>query len=401
MPRAVVFMPTLRAGGGAERYAVSVVTVLRSLGYGCTLSYEGDVTRGWIEAQFGADMTGVRLDRLPDLPPAAGELPDAMRSLARDVAWHRHLRELGADIFVNCLFRSELPGAGRRNVYVCHFPHRLRDDYQGLARRGYMVTMAGVRRQFLDDGHGFLDSYDVVCANSQFTAGHVRRRWGVEPVVVPPACPDMQVPGVAKEKLVVAVGRIEPVVSGVPNKRLDVLIDTFAAMTDLHRTGWRLVVAGACSAGNRDVLAGLEERAEGAPIEIRPNIPYEQLRRLYSAASIYWHAQGYGEDGTARPETQEHFGITTVEAMSAGCIPVVIDTAGPREVAEVVDGAKLWHTLSELSARTREVAGLTAQERAVVAARCRQRAGEYDDQHFTERFGRVVASVLEDAVRNS
>ncbi|MCI1748721.1 MAG: glycosyltransferase family 4 protein [Acidipropionibacterium sp.] len=386
-------MPTLQAGGGAERYAVSVVTVLRSLGYGCTLSFEDGVSREWIEKQFGTDLTGVRLDRLTDLPRGASRLPDAVRSLVRDVLWHRHLRSLRADIFVNCLFRSELPGAGRRNIYVCHFPHRLQLSYEGRARSSYMAMMRTARCRVL--GGDFLDSYDVVCANSQFTAGHVRRRWGVSPVVVPPACPDMQVPGVAKEKLIVAVGRIEPVVPGVPNKRLDVLIGAFAQMADLHGDGWRLVIAGACSDANRDVLAGLEEQTEGAPIEIRPNIPYVELRELYSAASIYWHAQGYGEDATARPETQEHFGITTVEAMSAGCIPVVIDTAGPREVAEPVQGAALWQTPDELCVRTREITELSGPERQAIAQRCRERAGEYDERHFADRLSRVVASVTE------
>ncbi|AZZ40503.1 group 1 glycosyl transferase [Acidipropionibacterium jensenii] len=389
MSRAVVFMPTLRAGGGAERYAVSVVTALRSVGYDCTLAHQGEVTQEWVETQFGTDLAEVRLDRLPDLPPACSKLPDAMKSLIRDTVWHRHVRLLDADVFVNCLFRSEMPGAGRQNIYVCHFPHRLSIEYQGALRRLYMLAMNAARCLMLNGGGGFLNSYDTVCANSQFTAHHIRRRWGVEPVVVPPACPDVQVDGIAKEKLIIAVGRIEPVVPGVPNKRLDVLIDTFAAMTDLHRRGWRLVIAGSCRPESHDVFAGLERRAEGAPIQILPNRPYSELKRLYSSASIYWHAQGYGEDATARPETQEHFGITTVEAMSAGCIPVVIDTAGPREVSEGVDGAALWRTPDELVARTAAIAALDETQRAAIAERCRARAHSYDEQHFRDRFGRV------------
>lgn len=391
MSRAVVFMPTLSAGGGAERYAVSVVTTLRDQGYGSTLAFQGAVPRQWVEQQFGADLRGVRFDRLPDLPEGASRLPDAVRSLMRDVLWSGHLRGLGADLFVNCLFRSELPGVGRRNIYVCHFPHRLQLRYHGRVRSGYMAGMGALRGRLLDSGRGFLDTYDTVCANSQFTANQVRRRWGVDPVVVPPSCPDMEVPGAAKEKLILAVGRIEPVVAGVPNKRLDVLIGTFAAMTDLHDDGWRLIVAGACSDKNQDVLAGLEERAAGAPIQVRTNVSYDQLRRLYSAASIYWHAQGYGEDAAARPETQEHFGITTVEAMSAGCIPVVIDTAGPQEVAGGVDGAGLWATPDQLAAHTRRIASLAEQERAAIAQRCRQRAREYDETHFRDRLNGIGA----------
>jgi glycosyltransferase involved in cell wall biosynthesis len=58
------------------------------------------------------------------------------------------------------------------------------------------------------------------------------------------------------------------------------------------------------------------------------------LRDLYGRASIYWHAAGLGEDVERHPDRYEHFGITTVEAMSAGAVPVVIDAAGQVEIVQ-------------------------------------------------------------------
>ena len=57
-------------------------------------------------------------------------------------------------------------------------------------------------------------------------------------------------------------------------------------------------------------------------------------RDLYGRASIFWHAAGLGEDPERHPDRYEHFGITTVEAMSAGAVPVVIDAAGQVEIVE-------------------------------------------------------------------
>ena len=52
----------------------------------------------------------------------------------------------------------------------------------------------------------------------------------------------------------------------------------------------------------------------------------------YKLAKIYWHASGFGEDLETHPEKAEHFGITTVEAMINGLVPIVIDAGGQKEI---------------------------------------------------------------------
>ena len=67
---------------------------------------------------------------------------------------------------------------------------------------------------------------------------------------------------------------------------------------------------------------------------LHPDASGAELRDLYARASIFWHAAGLGEDPERHPDRYEHFGITTVEAMSAGAVPVVIDAAGQVEIVE-------------------------------------------------------------------
>jgi glycosyltransferase involved in cell wall biosynthesis len=52
-------------------------------------------------------------------------------------------------------------------------------------------------------------------------------------------------------------------------------------------------------------------------VELKPNLPRSQLRELLSKALFYLH-----------PEFTEHFGIAVIEAMSAGCIPIVYRDGG-------------------------------------------------------------------------
>ena len=83
---------------------------------------------------------------------------------------------------------------------------------------------------------------------------------------------------------------------------------------------------------------------------LHPNVEYGKLRQLYSQATLYWHATGYGENEAHHPERFEHFGITPVEAMAAGCVPIVLGKGGLPEIVEHDKSGFLWNTLDELKA---------------------------------------------------
>lgn len=86
--------------------------------------------------------------------------------------------------------------------------------------------------------------------------------------------------------------------------------------------------------------------------------PEQALADLYGQASIFWHATGLGEDAEADPNRMEHFGISIVEAMSAGAVPVVLGVAGPaEEVVEPGVSGRHFTDLTDLVAQTVELIG--------------------------------------------
>ena len=96
--------------------------------------------------------------------------------------------------------------------------------------------------------------------------------------------------------------------------------------------------------------------AEGLPVFFHFNAASNELRQLYRSAAIYWHATGYGFDADKYPSKQEHFGISTVEAMSAGAVPVIYATGGQKEiVTDEVDGY-WWTDIDRLVNQTRRLA---------------------------------------------
>ena len=85
----------------------------------------------------------------------------------------------------------------------------------------------------------------------------------------------------------------------------------------------------------------------------------------------------------------EHFGMTTVEAMSAGCIPVVIDKGGQREIVAEGCGFR-WNTLSELVARTEELV-LGGEHIEKIRKNARERAQLYSKSAFTARLRGILS----------
>jgi glycosyltransferase involved in cell wall biosynthesis len=219
--------------------------------------------------------------------------------------------------------------------------------------------------------------------------------WGCESEVVYSVC-DLIAATVPKEKMILTVGRFAADSPDTNYKAHDALIQTFIGMTDLHAAGWRLHLAGSLApddaAGNA-LLQRLQAMAKGFPVSFHVNAPLSELHDLHRRASIYWHAAGYGYDPDQYPMKQEHFGMTTVEAMSAGAAPIVIDSGGQREtVQDGVNGLR-WRTLSELAERTRQVAAddsLRLQfAQASVAA-----APRYSRAAYLSRMDRIIASLL-------
>jgi glycosyltransferase involved in cell wall biosynthesis len=236
----------------------------------------------------------------------------------------------------------------------------------------------------------WIDSYDVVVANSRFTRHWVDRYWGAtSEVLYPPVSPQSRG---EKERVILGVGRFFEASMGHSKKQLE-LVRTFVKMCDAGLTGWTLHLAGGCESTAAAYLDEVRAAAVGHPVEIHVNASGATLRDLYAKASIYWHAAGLGANQERHPERLEHFGITTVEAMSAGAAPVVFAAAGQLEtVRHGVDGYH-FRTLDELADLTSLLIGDPAMlER--MSASSEQRAKEFSIETFGDQLGALVDRVV-------
>jgi len=412
-----IYNRNMAAGGGAEKRC-AVLAERLSRNHDVTFLVSRTPSISSLERYFSVDLSRVNIVRL-QMPvhrelgrgldtPLAPFLRRACLDLLLDHAeralerrYFRQIRELGLDLFINNQGASVLPCPAPAGIYMCMFPHDRRGELRRDHGRGRLFELyARLGDPVVGMTDRVLDSYDVITANSEFTAHWIERLWRRPSEVVYTACEDMGPPA-PKEKIIMNVGRF---VSGErnDNKRQHTLIEAFRSMTDLHREGWELHLAGSLSTvrASRVYFAHLSEAARGLPLRLHPNAGFSVLCDLYRRASIYWHATGYGMPSDKHPGKQEHFGITTVEAMSAGAVPVVINSGGQRESVEDGVCGYLWNDLDELRCYTRKLAGdpgLLANFRG----RAVERSARFRRSKFADRVEALAERILAAAVTNS
>ena len=245
----------------------------------------------------------------------------------------------------------------------------------GLGRTGRLVR-GGVP---VGSSTAWLDSYDALVANAAFTRGWVERLWGRDSAVLhPPVALREAGP---KERVVLAVGRFFPSGKGHSKKQRELV----QAFRRLERPGWSLHLVGGCAPDGRDYLESVRAEAEGLDVVLHPNATGAELAALYARASVFWHAAGLGEDPERDPDRLEHFGISTVEAMSAGAVPVVLRAGGLVEsVRDGVDGRHVDDLDGFVSATRALVDDAVAL--AGMASNAQERAREFSLEAFDVRL---------------
>jgi glycosyltransferase involved in cell wall biosynthesis len=276
--------------------------------------------------------------------PAGGGL-GSVRNLLVDQLWTtvelpRRARKLGADVIHHPL-PALAPGASAAQVITVHDLafERLPDRFdRGFRTYAHLAHRAAARR-----------AGAVICV-SQTTADDVRDLWGVqaERVLVAPHGPGQGLAVVRDRDPThfLYVGDDEP------RKDLGTLLASYTRYRHLERSPLDLVLAGSVSAAS-----------PGISVEHRP--APGRLAELYAGAAALVHTSLY-----------EGFGLTLVEAMSAGVPVIAARVAG---AVEVCGDAAHYAQPGEASSIARAMAEIADQPglRARLAKLGRERAGQF------------------------
>lgn len=188
--------------------------------------------------------------------------------------------------------------------------------------------------------------------NSNFTKSFIDDKFSIKSTVVYP--PVSILPKkVNKENIILHVGRFRVKnVKSQDYKKQSLMIKIFKEMIDEGLKNWEFVLAVSIQEKDSYDFNKMKEDAKGYPIRFLINKSNNDLWDIYSKAKIYWHATGFGESLDLHPELAEHFGISTVEAMGAGAVPVVINAGGQREIVNDGQNGFVWDSLEEFKKKT-------------------------------------------------
>lgn len=307
--RAAIYSPYLDTLGGGERYLMGVARVLVNLGYKVDLEWKNKGILSKLESRFGLDLSGVNV----------------VESVKR--GW-------GYD-FCFWLSDGSVPFLLAKKNFI-HF----QVPFKGVGGSSFLSKAKFSR-------------IDKIVVNSLFTKKIIDEEYKVNSVVVyPPVDVESFNSDSSKDKIILSVGRFSQLKQ---SKNQHILVEAFSSAYEDEFLGWKLVLAGGSEVGGEDYVEWLRSLSHDLPIEIIENPDFEKIRTLYSRASIFWSASGFGVDKKVNPEKVEHFGITVVEAMASGAVPIVFDAGGHKEIVDYGKNGFLWNNKEELIKFTRKV----------------------------------------------
>lgn len=305
MKKAAVFSPTWDSLGGGERYASAAANLFLNSGYQVDIWWPKNLSIQ-VKDRFNIDISQANFVPFPDNYQASTAKYDL-------IFW---------------VSDGSLPISFARKTLI---------HYQiPFTNPG---TLNKIKARF----------YTSIC-NSFYTKEVIDKTYGItSQVVYPPVDVDAFTP-LIKTNTIVSIARFSTLLHA---KRQDTLIEAFSRLSH-QLPGWELILAG----GSTDpkYVSQLKKTVHDFPVKIITNPSLSKIKQLLGQAKIFWSATGFGVDTIRHPEKAEHFGITVVEAMSAGTIPVVTNAGGHRETVIDNQTGLLWTNLDQLIDSTLKLA---------------------------------------------
>ena len=363
-PTAAFFTPYNIVPGGGERYLLTAVETMIQAGYHVWLVTPEQYS--YLRLTKIARILGLSLQGL------------GIASLREAEALPRF------DVFVAMGNEIAPPvmAMGRANVYCCQFPFPCAQEE-------------------IDRRRGWMAQYDAIVVYSDFVKEHVLGRLakhGLPNVAIhivhPPV--EMLAFGAGKSpNRIVSVGRF---FSEGHCKRQDMLIRAFRRLYASGGTG-ELHLAGSLTPElqNREYFVECQRLAQGLPVRFHIDALPETLAALYASASVYWHGAGFGIDTAVEPEKCEHFGISVVEAMSAGALPFVVNNGGPAATVRHGWNGFRYASEDELIELTRTLFAQPGHVVDEMRGHARDRAMDFAKASFAERWRALLREFGSDA----
>jgi glycosyltransferase involved in cell wall biosynthesis len=339
--KAAIFDPYLDTLGGGERYCMAFAEVLVKKGWEVDVEWKEASIKEEFKKRFGSDLTGI--------------------NFVNDVK-----KGSGYDL---CFWVSDgsIPLLhSRKNILLFQIPFH---DVDGRTLFNKMKL--------------FRINYSI--CYSKFVKKIIDKEYGIESRVICPPVETLKIKPKRKENIIAYVGRFSQLKQ---SKGQDFLIKAFKKF-EKEYPDWKLILAGGSEVGAGDYINKLKKDSENHNIEIIESPDFNTLLSIYDKAKIFWCAAGFGVNEKINPEKTEHFGMTTVEAMAGGAVPLVFGAGGQKEIVEDGINGFHWSSTNELLNKTAALIKNKGSLR-VFSAKARQRSAVFGYEIFEKEISVII-----------
>jgi glycosyltransferase involved in cell wall biosynthesis len=277
----------------------------------------------------------------------------------------------------------------RQGLVYCLFPvePRPRLDPEESKRRDRWIRWMLYDRLWEQRMHG----YPVVLADSNFTANWIQQLWRKTPKVMYPPVPLKVTQVVKKQNLILSISRFV----NTDQKNLALQLKAFPEFLSRTAGNWKLCLVGFCTDSPKDraYLEKLRSIANDLPVTFAVNAERKTVIQHLAEAKLFWHTRGLENGENGAPQSMEHFGISTVEAMAAGCVPVVPAYGGQPEIVDHQVSGFLCRNMGELVDHSVRLAN-DDDLRAQMSHRAIERSNLFRPEIFEQSVCRLVDGYL-------
>ncbi|MBA4312072.1 MAG: hypothetical protein C0417_05540 [Chlorobiaceae bacterium] len=377
MKKIFLYSPYWSTYGGGEKYILAIGEMLsRECQYDVTLlSTDAVIQKNDLAKFSGIDISKLNFVKVNDL----NEI--------------QHVVD-GADCFIFQSNVKKIVTQARHCVQIIQIPYS-KITPVSLIRKSLRgdIKEAGkdiLRLQLLKYAR---DKSSLVLTYSKFVQDVLLNNYKIHSNILHPPIQDFYETGYDKKNIILSVGRLFHGLYN--NKRYDIMTEAFRKMSDAGLTGWEYHIIGtaATDGKSQEMIQNLKKVNQKYQVYFHLNESFDVMRRLYNESSIFWHGAGYGIDEKKNPENAEHFGMTTVEAMSAGCIPIVVNRGGQREIVTPGVNGFLWETIDELISHSFQIIHGNI-DRGKYNSEVRKRFNDYSFPSFQKRALEILNPFL-------
>lgn len=351
-----VFSPVINWCGGAELVAVNLIRTLKANGHKVVLLTDKPLDQQKFKKIFGRN---VIVDQ-EIIFPLRFRSPTDYHNIYTDFIRSKLLKmkcEVILDTFSNAL----LPG---NDIFYIHYPLLKTVEKESPQKKRNLYYFP--YKQYLNSQRG--NNYKkLFFANSKYTADAVRSEFSIDPhILYPPILNNFiekneMLLERKRENRVVTIGRISD------DKNLKII----PKIAKLSSKEISFTILGHLDSKKTldNLRAQIERLNVSDRVKIIPNTTRKELTNILLASKAYLHTK-----------VNEHFGISIVEAMSLGCIPVVHNSGGPREF---VPKKFRYKNIDEASEIVDVAISYWSPEKSIKISKSSEK---FNETHFSERF---------------